>query len=130
MLIGAVIHALSAQSGEYGLSALLPPPVRTVLVESTTYTQQELMIPRLPLQREDGFGLVRVLSAERDSGTAFVMIQQPSDVTRHLFGWMARDWWLSLVCANNEVVKEPARSDALIRQWEGARWLALAAWER
>ncbi|KAF7972373.1 hypothetical protein HWV62_18078 [Athelia sp. TMB] len=147
-----IIHALRAQSGEYGLAAFLPPPNRTVVVENATYTQQQVMIPRLPLQREDDFGLVRVLGArgggvvnvrawtlrllERyrfvigDSGTAFVMIQQPSDVTKHLFGWMARDWWLSLVCVNDDIMKDPARSDALIRQWEAARWPAPAAWER
>ncbi|KAF7964819.1 hypothetical protein HWV62_2737 [Athelia sp. TMB] len=148
-----IIHALRAQSGEYGLSAFLPPPERSILVEKTEYTPEASLIPRLPLQREDDFGLVRVLDArvgsgavnvrawtlrllERyrfvigDSGTAFVMIQQPSDVTKHLFGWMARDWWLSLVCVNDDIVKEPARSDALIRQWEGARWPVQAAWER
>lgn len=67
-----VIHALRAQSGEYGLSAFLPAPQRAIIVDARNnneYTQDETLIPRLPLQREGDFQLQSIL-ADRMRGSA------------------------------------------------------------
>ncbi|KAF7980664.1 hypothetical protein HWV62_37083 [Athelia sp. TMB] len=62
-----IIHALRAQSGEYGLSAFLPEPEHIVTLDKDQYTTKSAPIPRLPLQREGDFRLESVL-ADRTQG--------------------------------------------------------------
>lgn len=58
------------------------------------------------------------------------MIQKPEDAKNALFSWINSDWWISLVCVNDDILEAPAETDALIREWEGQRWGHKAAWER
>lgn len=72
-----VIHALRAQSGEYGLSAFLPAPERTIIVDarnSNKYTQDKTVTHTLPLQREGDFRLRSVLADGTRSGVMDVSV--------------------------------------------------------
>ncbi|KAI0700068.1 hypothetical protein BC835DRAFT_478460 [Cytidiella melzeri] len=146
-----MITALVKASGQLGLSAFLPPPTRSLSSLAGKVVPVDT-IPHLPLVNkwEDGqFALrdvvgfsqntnvrdwtLRLLQRYRfvigETPSQFTMLKSIGDLTI-LRSKLKKQPDITLLCINDDITRDYAKVDKLLRDWFKDMWPTPAAWEK